>query len=89
MSENKIPGLALYHFARCPYCVYVRDAIKDLGIEIEERDILQDREAEAELQAARGRTTVPVLRIEEDGKPAHWMPESRDIAAYLKDRFGK
>ncbi|MCA9611076.1 MAG: glutathione S-transferase N-terminal domain-containing protein [Myxococcales bacterium] len=78
-------SLRLYLMRGCPYCEDVRAAIRDLGIEIEERDIYGAREDMEALVAARGRRTVPVLRIGED----EWMPESQDIIAYLYERFGE
>lgn len=78
--------LTLYHFDACPYCRRVRRTLDALGVSIELRDIRLDARAREELQAARGRTTVPVLRIEREGGP-QWLPESRDIAAYLRGRF--
>ncbi len=81
--------LTLYHFQSCPYCAMVRNAIENLGLEIEQRDILQDQTAYDELVAARGTRTVPVLRIEADGGGDDtWMPESADIVAWLKKQFG-
>ena len=42
---------------------------------------------------ARGRGTVPVLRIVEgegegDGARDEWMPESRDIVSWLRREYG-
>lgn len=77
-------SLALYHFNSCPFCAYVRSAIERLGIDVELRDILQNPEFRDELIEARGRATVPVLRISSPNGEEHWMPESRDIVAYLE-----
>lgn len=76
--------LALYVYAGCGYCEDVRVAIRDLGLTIEERDIYRDPQNMQALVAARGRRTVPVLRIGE----STWLPESQDIIAYLYERFG-
>ena len=40
------------------------------------------------LQAAMGRGTVPVLRIDEAGS-TRWIPESADIVAYLYSEHGE
>ena len=40
-----------------------------------------------ELIEARGRATVPVLRITSPGGEERWMPESRDIVHYLEKTF--
>ncbi|MBV1858837.1 MAG: glutathione S-transferase N-terminal domain-containing protein [Nannocystaceae bacterium] len=79
-------GLSLYHFDTCPYCVRVRRALKDLGLDLELKDILRDSAAHADLVAATGRQSVPVLHIE-DGDV--WMPESGDIVRFLYERFGE
>ena len=55
--------LVLYHFEGCPYCARVRRTIDELGIEVELRDIFENREFLNELREARSRRTVPVLRI--------------------------
>lgn len=82
------PGdLALYYYDGCPYCERVRRALRDLEVEVEMRNVLHDKQHLADLVAARGRRTVPVLRIRKEGGD-EWMPESRDIVRYLNERFG-
>jgi len=78
------PDLTLYVLEGCGYCEDVRVALRDLGVQVEERSVRVAEHREA-LVAARGRKTTPVLRIGDD----RWMPESRDIVAYLYDRFGE
>ena len=77
--------LALYVMNGCGYCEDVRAAVRDLGLAIEERDIYADPAHRQALVAARGRKTVPVLRIGE----GTWMPESQDIIRFLYERFGE
>jgi glutaredoxin len=79
-------GLALYHYEGCGYCSRVRRQLTRLGVEVELRDIDEEPRFEEELYQARGRRTVPVLRIEEEGG-VRWLGESRDILAYLERRF--
>ena len=86
--EGAVEGLALYQYAGCPFCLRVRMALDELGVEIELRDTLVDPEHERALVEATGRRTVPVLRIEEEDGDVRWMPESADIVAYLRERFG-
>ena len=82
------PDLSLYQFNSCPYCARVRHTLESLDLQIEFRDIHQDDAHHDALVAARGRATVPVLRISgPDGDT--WMPESADIVAYLRERFAK
>lgn len=79
--------LALYHFEGCPYCVMVRREIDRLGIEVELRDIHRDAQHRADLIAARGRRTVPVLRIVSPDGTERWLPESRDIIRILQASY--
>ncbi len=82
-------NLSLYHFEGCPYCQRVRDAMKRLGIQIELRDVRTSSDHMSALRAATGRSTVPVLRIEEGEGKTRWMPESLDIVAYLEKEFAR
>jgi len=80
--------LALYHFQGCPFCSIAREPIDRLGIDVELRDIYQDGRFLDELVAARGRATVPVLRITSSDGEDRWMPESRDIVHYIESTYG-
>ena len=81
-------GLALYHFDGCPFCAMVRAAIADLDLDVELRNIHADADYRDDLIAARGRATVPVLRITSPNGDERWMPESRDIINYLQQTYG-
>ena len=81
--------LALYHFDGCPFCMRVRRAIDLLGIDVELRNIYEDREHLEALMEARGRATVPVLRITSPNGDDRWMPESADIVRYLQATYGE
>ncbi|MFN7701630.1 MAG: glutaredoxin family protein [Deltaproteobacteria bacterium] len=83
---QRADDLALYHYEGCGYCGRVRRVLAELGVELELRDIEQDRQHLAALVDARGRRTVPVLRIRHP-EGDEWMPESADIIAYLRGRF--
>ncbi len=80
--------LALYHFDGCPYCARVRQAIARLGLDVELRDIRTSRRHWEDLVAARGRRTVPVLKIDAPDGGETWMPESADIVRYLEETYG-
>ena len=80
--------LVLYHFDGCPYCSMVRTAIDQLGIDVKLRDIFQDSRHRDDLVKARGRATVPVLRITSPVAEDRWLPESRDIVSYLQKTYG-
>ena len=81
--------MALDHFDGCPFCLRVRGAIDELGLDVELRDIHADRKYLEDLRDARGRTTVPVLRITSAGGEERWMPESTDIVRYLRAAYGQ
>lgn len=87
-SATGAVNLSLYQFEGCPYCELVRDASQRLGIALEWRDIEADAQHRRDLVLARGRATVPVLRITRQGEPDIWMPESLDIVRYLEAHVG-
>ena len=58
-----------------------------LDVDVELRDILENSEYRDELIEARGRATVPVLRITSPNGRERWMPESHDIVRYLETTF--
>ena len=81
-------NLAVYQFLACPFCVKVRHAMRRLGLNIEIRDARRDPVHTAELRSEGGRYQVPCLRIEnEDGTT--WLYESKDIIAWLDERFSR
>jgi glutathione S-transferase len=86
----KVDGLSLYHYEGCMWCAMVQRALAQLGIEIEQCNIYEDARHMRDLVEATGRQTVPCLRIRAagEGREDRWMHESRDIIAYLKERFG-
>ena len=79
--------LSLYQTEWCPFCIRVRRVIDQLGIDVEIRDTFDPR-WRSELIAARGRGTVPVLRRDTPDGQSHWLPESVDIIAYLREHYG-
>lgn len=82
--------LALYYYESCPFCRVVTEALDQLGDdapEVELRHVLREPQHHQDLVAARGRGTVPVLRIQEGGDDV-WMGESEDIAHYLRQQYG-
>lgn len=87
MSKTKAPDLSLYMYNECMYCQRVLRTLEKLGVEVELRNVRHNASHRKALKAARGRTTVPVLRINTHGEE-RWMPESLVIVDYLKARFG-
>lgn len=98
MTEQQITAknLTLYYSPHCPYCHRVLNAMVELGLSVNIRagtagditlkDTFADQNAQKTLRQGSGRTTVPCLLIEGDGKQ-HWMFESLDIIAFLKTVF--
>ncbi len=81
--------LELYYSPMCGFCLRVMQVMEHLGVKADTRNVLQDREALQELQQARGRGTVPVLRIRRADGDDQWMPESSDIIRYLQSTYGE
>ena len=75
--------LILYLRNGCGYCYYVQDAIRKLGLTVEERNIWGGPAFEEELMSVTGRRVVPVLRAIDNEGASRWIPESRDIIEYL------
>ncbi len=86
MTDASQRTLALYHSPSCGFCWMVQRVIGELGIDVELRNVDQQGEHRADLLAARGRGTVPVLRIL-DGDRDEWMPESLDIVQWLRHEY--
>lgn len=82
-----ITDLALYMKPGCFYCRRVLEALEALDLSIEERDISRIELFRDELREATGRTTVPMLKITDKQGQVSWMPESKDIIRYLRERF--
>ncbi len=83
---KQIEDHVLYEFPTCPYCFRVNRALKNMGLQIESRNIHQSQQFASELMQGGGRTMVPCLRIENE-KGVQWMYESSDIIAYFKQKF--
>jgi glutathione S-transferase len=87
LSEEAL-DLTLFHYRGCWYCHRVWKALDELRLVIADKNIHEDPDAKHEIMAARGRRTVPVLRIVEPDGSVRYMGESRDIVRYLRERFG-
>jgi len=87
-ASDKSDKLSLYYFDGCPFCMMVLRVIEDLDVDVELRNIFENTQHRDDLISARGRATVPVLRIDSTDGSARWMPESRDIARFLQTTYG-
>ena len=85
--DQQTQALALYHYMSCPFCMRVRNAIEQMSLNIEHRDIQRDQTHRQDLLEGGGKTQVPSLRITHDDGRVEWMYESLDIINYLKERF--
>lgn len=83
VTDASLDGLVLYVSTGCMFCVRVQAAIGWLGLSIERRNTLFNRQALLELVEGGGSGMVPCLRIS-DGDNIRWMYESADIIRYLK-----
>lgn len=74
--------LKFYYMKRCPYCIKVKNYMKENNIEAEMLDIHEDPKNQEDLVKIGGIDQVPMLLI--DGKPLY---ESSDIIAWLKNNY--
>ena len=86
--DAELTALALYHFPSCPFCIKTRRALKRLSLAIELRDVQHDAAHRETLRAGGGKAQVPCLSIRTADGETRWLYESRDIIAYLKERYG-
>ena len=75
--------LILYTRNWCGYCELVQRAAEALGLTLEARNIWENPDWSSELATARGRLTVPVLRIDSANQASEWISESRVIIQFL------
>jgi glutaredoxin 2 len=74
---------ALYYYDACPYCQRVLGALPKVKVAVEKRNTMSNADYRKELIQGGGRSTVPCLRIEENGQ-VRWMYESMDIIQHLQ-----
>ena len=79
-AQEAKPRLELYVMDGCPFCTKVESFLAQNSIEVPERNISIDAEAEQTLISIGGKRQVPCLFI--DGKPLY---ESDDIIAWLQE----
>lgn len=85
--DRQCRSLALYEYESCPFCRRVLHEIERLSLNIELRNTREDPSARDELLEGGGRTMVPCLRITQETGATHWMYESADIVAWLRQQF--
>lgn len=82
-SNAQQKKLALYHYDSCPYCAKTRQAISELGLDVELKNIQLNHQHRIDLHQGGNKTQVPCLRIEKSKGATQWLYESDDIINYL------
>ncbi|NVK58278.1 MAG: glutathione S-transferase N-terminal domain-containing protein [Alteromonadaceae bacterium] len=86
-TDKACQSMALYHFFGCPFCVKVRRTIYKLNLPINKKSASEGSQYRHELIAGGGKVQVPCLRIQNPDGSEQWMYESKQINAYLRERF--
>jgi glutathione S-transferase len=73
----------LYHRWKCPWCAAARQAIENVGVEVELVEVPYPREQRDEVERVSGQRRVPVLL---DGGDV--VVESRRVVRHLYRRYG-
>lgn len=79
--------LALYQFRTCPFCIKVRQELRRLSLNVELRDAQHSIENRQALLTQGGSSKVPCLKITDEDNKVRWLYNSREIIAYLQQRF--
>ncbi|MFJ7565350.1 glutathione S-transferase N-terminal domain-containing protein [Herminiimonas sp. NPDC097707] len=79
--------LALYQFSTCPFSIKVRQELRRLALKVELRDAQHSTENRQTLLTQGGSSKVPCLKITDEEQKTRWLYDSREIIAYLQQRF--
>lgn len=79
--------LALYQFRTCPFSIKVRQELRRLALKVELRDAQHSTENRQALLTQGGSSKVPCLKITDEEQKTRWLYDSREIIAYLQQRF--
>lgn len=88
-KDDRTSRLSLYGYESCSFCVKVRRVMKQLNLDIEMRDTLNNVSYREELQREGGKAMVPCLRIAGKNGKVYWLYESSKIIRFLQDNFLK
>ena len=59
-----MPNIKIYSTSSCPYCIRVKQFLKDNNIEFAEYDVSKDEEKANEMTERSGQMGVPVIDID-------------------------
>jgi glutaredoxin len=79
--------LVFYGYDTCPYCVKVRRVMKELGLDLANKNTARDLTLRDELQRRGGSSMVPCLQITMKNGHIFWLYESDLIVKFLKKNF--
>ncbi|HUJ79394.1 MAG TPA: glutathione S-transferase N-terminal domain-containing protein [Nitrospiria bacterium] len=79
--------LELYQLEDCPYCVRVREALADLGLDYIIRNEPSSHRERTRVRALSGQTFVPTLHDPERGIVI--ADDDDKIIAYLHEHYGR
>lgn len=63
MEEKKQAKIRVFSTPTCPYCVTLKQFLKEKGFEFEDIDVSQDQKAAEEMVQKSGQRGVPVVEI--------------------------
>lgn len=63
MEEKKQAKIKVFSTPSCPYCVTLKEYLKEQGFEFEDIDVSQDKTALDEMVEKSGQMSVPVVDI--------------------------
>jgi len=85
--NREVESMSMYQYFACPFCIKTRRTVHRLNIPLEYRDAqIRGGEHRNALEQEGGALKVPCLRID-NGDETTWLYESREIVAYLNQRF--
>jgi len=64
MSGAEKPKIKVFSTPTCPYCVTLKEYLKELGFEFDDIDVSQDKKALDEIVEKSGQIGVPVVDID-------------------------
>ena len=64
ISNKKMPQIKIYSTPTCPYCVTLKEFLKEKNIEFEDVNVAQDAQAREEMIQKSNQMGVPVVDID-------------------------